>query len=414
MKAPLAGIKVLDLTRVLAGPWCTMTLADLGAEVWKIEHPDRGDDTRHWVPPALKDVSTYYLTANRNKKSVALDLGSPEGQAVVHELARNADILVENFLPATAAKFGLDHRKLRETNPRLICCSVTGYGRDSDFAHRPGYDFVLQAECGFMAITGEAQGPPMRLGVAFIDLVTGMNAVQAILAALHVRAQTGQGQSIDIALWDSGLQFLANVASGYLNTGVEPGRYGNAHPSIVPYQTFLCGDGRFIALAVGNDEQYRRLCCDALQVLSLWEDERFRTNLGRTTNRDILVPVLAEIFRRETQSYWLEHLKKHNIPVGEVRTVGEALTSAEAHSRDAIVSVEDPLLGTIRMVRSPLRLSDTPPVSPVAPPRLGQHTEEVLRTVLGWSAEEISRLKVSGIATVNMINEPTPQPSQTS
>jgi crotonobetainyl-CoA:carnitine CoA-transferase CaiB-like acyl-CoA transferase len=397
MPAPLDGLKVLDLSRVLAGPWCTMTLADLGAEVWKIEHPRGGDDTRKWSPPSLNGVSTYYLSANRNKKSIAVDLGTREGQAIIRELAAKADIVVENFKPSSLAKLGLGYEALKIGNPGLIYCSISGYGRDNAFADRPGYDFVLQAECGFMAITGETDGPPMRLGVAFIDLVSGMNAVQAILAALYARTTTGQGQSIDIALLDSGLQFLANVGSGHLNTGAEAQRHGNAHPSIVPYQLFACGDGRHLALAVGNDEQFKRLCLAVLAAPELWQEPRFQTNLGRTTHRGELVPLLEAHFTRDSSEAWLVKLKASDIPVGEVRTVGEAFGSAEAVARDAVMGVEDAQLGTIRMVRSPLRLSETPVVPPQAPPGLGQHTRQVLGEVLGLGQKDIETLQALGV-----------------
>jgi len=281
MAAALDGIKVLDLSRILAGPWCTMTLADLGAEVWKIENPDGGDDTRTWMPPSVEGISTYYLSVNRSKKSVAIDLKTASGRAILTELASKADVFIENFRPASLKALGLSYESLSERNPRLIHCAISGYGRSTAFADRAGYDFVMQAETGFMSITGETDGNPMRLGVAFVDLATGANAIQSILAALFARERTGRGQSIDIALFDSGLHFLANIASGYLNTGSNPTRFGNAHPSIVPYQLFDTADGA-IALAVGNDQQYRRLCRDVLAREELCTDERFRTNAGRT------------------------------------------------------------------------------------------------------------------------------------
>ena len=257
--AALDGIRVLDLSRVLAGPWATMTLGDLGAEILKVEQPGRGDDTRHWMPPAAGDLSTYYLAANRNKKGVAIDIGHPEGRQIILDLARESDILVENFRPASLRRLGLTREVLHAVNPRLIICSISGYGRDHALEDRPGYDFIIQAESGFMAITGEVGGAPMRLGVAFIDLVSGMNAVQAILAALYMRERTGRGQWLDIGLTDSAAFLLANVGAGYLNTGQEPMRFGNAHPSIVPYQLFDCADGP-LAVAVGNDDQFRRFC----------------------------------------------------------------------------------------------------------------------------------------------------------
>ncbi len=395
MVAPLQGVKVLDLTRVLAGPTCTMTLADLGAEVWKIENPDGGDDTRGWSPPSVQGISTYYLSVNRNKKSVAIDLKTPSGRAIVSELAAKADVFVENFRPASLAALGLSYDRLSALNPRLIHCSISGYGRDTPFADRAGYDFVMQAETGFMSITGEIDGEPMRLGVAFVDLAAGANATQAILAALLARQQTGVGQSIDIALFDSGLHFLANVAAGYLNTGSNPTRFGNAHPSIVPYQLFDTADGA-IALAVGNDQQYRRLCSDVLGRDALCSDERYRTNAGRTRNRDVLIPLLqAEIGRFDTKAL-MAKLRQYGIPAGEVRTVAEAFTSEEARARDAIMAAPDPRLGEVRMVRSPLRMSGSPTAAPVTPPSLGQHTREVLRTQLDYSPDRIAELEREG------------------
>src|SRR5262245_58180522 len=324
MAAALDGVKVLDLSRVLAGPWCTMALSDLGAEVWKVENPDGGDDTRAWMPPSAGGISTYYLGANRNKKSIAVDLKTPGGRAIVTELAAKADIFIENFRPASLKAMGLTYERLSALNPRLIHCAISGYGRDTPFADRAGYDFIMQAETGFMSITGEAAGAPMRLGVAFIDLSTGMHATQAILAALYARERTGVGQSIDIALLDSGLYMLANVASGYLNTGTNPTRFGNAHASLVPYQLFDTADGA-IALAVGNDQQYRRLCENVLGSGELWSDERFRTNPGRTRHRDELLPRLQAAILRFGTKTLMEKLREHDIAAGEVRTVGDAL-----------------------------------------------------------------------------------------
>jgi crotonobetainyl-CoA:carnitine CoA-transferase CaiB-like acyl-CoA transferase len=392
MMGALDGIRVLDLSRILAGPWSTMTLADLGAEVWKIEPPRGGDDTRQWRPPETRGVSTYYLSVNRNKKSLAVDLDKPAGRDLVFALAAKADIVVENFRPSTLRRWRLDYEHLRQLNPRLIYCSISGYGRDTPFADRPGYDFVLQAECGFMAITGEPDGEPMRLGVAFVDLVTGMNAVQAILAALFARERTGIGQSIDIALLDSGLQCLANVGSGFLNTGEEPTRHGNAHASIVPYELFVCADQQRLAIAVGNDEQYKRLCEEVLESPGLWSDERYKTNRGRTMHRAELIPALQKEISRHSSDVVLLRMRENEIPVGEVRSVGSALSSAEAAARGAIVSAASDSLGEVRMVRSPLRFSDTPVRAPMPPPMLGEHTVPVLREVLGLDSNAINRL----------------------
>jgi crotonobetainyl-CoA:carnitine CoA-transferase CaiB-like acyl-CoA transferase len=395
--AALDGIRVLDLSRILAGPWCTMTLADLGAEVWKIENPVGGDDTRHWMPPEKNGISTYYLSANRNKQSVAIDLNQEAGRELIRALAAKADVLVENFRPASLRRWNLDYEAIRQINPKIIYCSISGYGRGGEFEDRPGYDFVLQAECGFMAITGEPDGVPMRLGVAFIDLATGMNAVQGILAALFARERTGIGQWIDISLLDSGLHQLANVASGVLNSGREPKRHGNAHPSIVPYEVFACGDGVNVALAVGNDEQYRRLCINVLEAPELWDNEKYRTNRGRTTHRGVLIPLLQAQFKRFKSSELIEKNREHGISVGEVRLPGAALQSPEALARRSVVTAPSDTLGTVRMVASPLRLSATPVVAPIAAPALGEHTRYVLSGVLGLSEAKIDQLREQGI-----------------
>lgn len=387
----LSGIKVLDMTRILAGPWSTMALADLGAEVWKIESLE-GDDTRSWMPPAKAGISTYYLGTNRNKQGLALDLRKPKGRQLILDLAAQADVVVENFLPASLKRLGLDYETLAAINPRIIHCSITGYGRGNPMENRPGYDFIIQAESGFMSITGEKDGEPMRLGVAFIDLVTGMNAVQGILAALYEREKSGLGQSVDIALSDSALHFLANIASGYLNTGKVPQRYGNAHASIVPYQLFDTADGS-IALAVGNDEQYRRLCLDVLERPELQSDPRFSFNKGRTEHRETLLPLLQRAFAQWNSAALIAALREQSIPVGEVKDVEQAFDSETARYRELVVRAEHPVAGEVRMVRSPLRLSRTPTVAPKAPPLHGQHTDEVLRRVLGKSEAQLAALR---------------------
>lgn len=391
----LSGIKVLDLTRIMAGPWSTMALADLGAEVWKIESLE-GDDTRSWMPPATAGISTYYLSANRSKQSLAVDLRKPEGRQLILDLAAQADVVVENFLPASLKRLGLDYEALSAVNPRLIHCSITGYGRGNPMENRPGYDFIIQAESGFMSITGEKDGEPMRLGVAFIDLVTGMNAVQGILAALFEREKSGLGQSIDIALSDSALHLLANIASGYLNTGKVPQRYGNAHASIVPYQLFDTADGS-IALAVGNDEQYRRLCLDVLERPDLYNDPRFTQNKSRTEHRTLLIPLLQAVFRAWPSDALIDALRAQAIPVGEVKDVAQALESETARYRQLVMSVEHPVAGEVRMVRSPLRFSRTPTVAAKAPPLHGQHTDEVLGRVLGKDEAELASLREAGV-----------------
>ena len=395
MSVALNGIKVLDLSRVLAGPWATMTLGDLGADVLKIEQPGTGDDTRTWMPPAVEGVSTYYLGANRNKKSVAIDIGKPEGRDLIIELAKKSDVLIENFRPASLKKFKLTYDDLKDINPRLIYCSISGYGRGHELEERPGYDFIIQAESGFMSITGEKEGEPMRLGVAFIDLISGMNAVQAILAALFMRERTGKGQWLDISLTDSAMFMLANVASGHLNTGREALRYGNAHPSIVPYQLFDCVDGR-IALAVGNDEQFRRFC-KIIGLPDLAMDERFVTNKGRTEARDELLPIIADKLRDRKLQELLADLRAVGVPAGELRTVGQAFASDVAILRDTVVSVPSERIGTFRSVRSPLRMSESPFAPPTLPPEVGEHTRQVLQAELDLSADRVDQLLEMGV-----------------
>ncbi|KAB2680289.1 MULTISPECIES: CaiB/BaiF CoA-transferase family protein [Alphaproteobacteria] len=395
MSVALNGIKVLDLSRVLAGPWATMTLGDLGADVLKIEQPGTGDDTRTWMPPAVEGVSTYYLGANRNKKSVAIDIGKPEGRDLIIELAKKSDVLIENFRPASLKKFKLTYDDLKDINPRLIYCSISGYGRGHELEERPGYDFIIQAESGFMSITGEKDGEPMRLGVAFIDLISGMNAVQAILAALFMRERTGKGQWLDISLTDSAMFMLANVASGHLNTGREALRYGNAHPSIVPYQLFDCVDGR-IALAVGNDEQFRRFC-KIIGLPDLAMDERFVTNKGRTEARDELLPIIEDKLRDRKLHELLAELRAVGVPAGELRTVGQAFASDVAILRDTVVSVPSERIGTFRSVRSPLRMSESPFAPPTLPPEVGEHTRQVLQAELDLSADRVDQLLEMGV-----------------
>ncbi len=405
MRAPLEGITVLDLTRVLAGPWCTMTLADLGAEVWKIEAPNGGDETRKWSPPGVGGISTYYLSVNRNKHSLAIDLASTRGAELVGELVRRADVVVENFLPRSLKRLGLDYDSLRALNPRVIHCSISGYGREGALADRPGYDFVMQAECGLMAITGTADGEPLRFGVAITDLASGMNATTAVVAALYQRALTGEGQSIDASLYRSGLQLLANIGSGYLNTGEEPVRFGNAHASIVPYQAFATADG-LLALAVGTDEQFQRLCSQVLMRPDLAADPAFATNRKRAENRAALVAEIAAILLRAPTAYWLARLAAGGVPAGKVRKVSEAFTDQPDLSGPMVAEVPHPVLGRVKVVGSPLRFSGAHLAEPTHPPLLGEHTGQVLRRVLGISAEEIEALHRQGVLFDAALAEP--------
>ena len=396
MRPALDGIKVLDLSRVLAGPWCAMTLADLGAEVWKVETPKGGDETRKWSPPSARGISTYYLSVNRNKRALAIDMASPRGAELVRGLVREADVVVENFMPRSLKRLGLDYERLKEINPRIIHCSISGYGRDSALADRPGYDFVIQAECGLMAITGTAEGEPLRFSVAVADLVSGMNATQAILAALYHRAMTGAGQSVDVALYRSGLQLLANIASGYLNTGSEPVRFGNAHPSIVPYQSFATADG-MLALAVGTDEQFRRLCIEVLERPDLATAPAFASNRKRGENRSALVQDIASLFIRQKTAHWLERLAAAGVPAGKVRRVSEAFTDQPELSDEMVAELPHPMLGRVKVVRSPMRFSGCSLTEPTHPPLLGEHTGEVLQRVLGVALAEIAALHADGV-----------------
>jgi crotonobetainyl-CoA:carnitine CoA-transferase CaiB-like acyl-CoA transferase len=389
---PLQGVKVLDLSRVLAGPWCTQTLADLGADVWKIEEPTKGDDTRSWMPPEINGESTYFLCCNRSKQSVAIDMKDPKGQSIVLRLAEKADILVENFRKGALDRFGLGYDQLSAINPRLIYCSISGYGRTGSRADEAGYDFAIQAESGLMAITGDPDGSPMKHGVAITDIVTGMNATQAVLAALFAREKTGLGQFIDLSLFESAVALLANVGSGYLATGNEPRRYGNAHATVVPYQLFDTSDG-VLALAVGNDLQFKNLCLQVLERPDIWADERYQKNRDRVLNRMTLIPDLAEVFRLRNTADWIELLKQAGVPAGQVRKVSQVFASPEVAERNVVVEVPDPQHGTLRLTASPLRLSGTPVRKPIAPPRLGENTLEVLKRELGMTEQEIEQMR---------------------
>ena len=412
----LAGIKVLDLSRVLAGPWCTQMLADLGADVVKVERPGVGDDTRQWGPPFLKDAegndtnqASYFTACNRNKRSVTIDMATPEGQRLIRQMAQQADIVVENFKVGGLKQYGLDHESLRALNPRLIYCSVTGFGQSGPYAERAGYDLMVQAMTGMMSITGRADsepgGGPLRVGVAVIDLFTGIYASNAILAALHVRDNatngTGQGQHIDMALLDVGMAVLANQASGFLATGEAPGRMGNSHPSLAPYQDFPTADGNML-LAIGNDGQFQRFCAAADQ--SQWAaDARFATNTLRVQNRAELIPAMETVTRTRTTAAWIALLEDKAVPCGPVNNIAQAFDDAQVKARGLAVTLprwKDGEAGDgvaqISGVASPLRLSSNPPVLRNAPPALGQHTDEVLAE-LGLDAARIAQLRSGGV-----------------
>lgn len=401
---PLQGIRVLDLTRVLAGPWATMSLGDLGAEIWKIENIKGGDDTRAWSVPNYKGVSTYYLCTNRGKESLAIDLKSPEGRQIVLDLAAQADVVVENFRPGTVDRLGIGYAQLRKLNPGIVYCSISGYGQTGPERDRPGYDFVMQAESGLMSITGEKDGPPNRLGVAFTDVVAGMIATQSILAALYQRRDTGEGQYIDVALLDSALNLLINLGTGYLNAGVEPERYGNAHPTVVPYQLFETRDGTF-ALAVGNDRMFVDFCEQVIDRPELAKDPRFVTSHQRALHRDELLPILADILRQDTCAHWLTACNRASVPAGPVKRVSEALQAPSVVQRGVIQTVQHPRLGPISLIRPAHGLAAQAGQIPKAPPLLGEDTRAVLRAALGYSDERIDELARAGVIACNEAGE---------
>lgn len=397
----LDGITVIDFSRVLAGPYATMLLGDMGARVIKVEMPGRGDDTRHWGPPfTANGESAYFLCANRNKESITLDLKQPAGNAIARQMIQRADIVVENFRVGGMASLGLGYDDLRTINPGLIYCSITGYGQTGPYKDRAGYDAVIEAEGGIMSITGPGRdetgaGQPYKVGVAIVDITAGLNAVVAILAALHHRTATGLGQAIDIALLDTQVSWLANIASGYLVSGETPARYGNAHASIVPYQTFRAADG-WMTVAVGNDSQFQKLC--ALLHHPAWaEDARFMTNQARVHHRSDLIPLLEAEFAGDTVASWADLLRKHGIPVGPVNDIPTALADPQIRARGMVQHVEHPTTGTIPLVGPVPKLSATPAAIHSPPPLLGEHTSTILRDWLGYSDEQIQQIAESGV-----------------
>ena len=396
MTGPLAGVTVLDFTRVLAGPWCTLALADLGAEVVKIENPKGGDDTRRFdVREELAGESAYFVFANRNKKSLALNIAVPEGQAVARRIAARADILVENFRPGVMARLGLDFESLREVNPGLIYCSISGYGHDSPLREVAGYDPVAQAEGGMMAITGEADGGPLRTGISYADIFSGYNALQGVLAALYHRERTGEGQAIDIALLDGAVASLANQAQVTLITGQDTGRYGNDHPFLEPFGLVEAADGP-LYLVIGNERQWERFCLDVVARPDLLDHPHFRDNAARLVHRRENRPLLAEIFASDTRAGWMAKFRAAGVPAGAVRNISEALAAPEVRARGMVQAVDHPKAGRFEVVASPVRLSATPTAAPVAAPLLGEHTDTVLGA-FGYDAEEIARFRADGI-----------------
>lgn len=407
----LDGIRVLDLSRVLAGPWCTQTLADLGADVIKIERPGAGDDTRGWGPPFLKDAqgrdtaeAAYYLGTNRNKRSVTCDIAQPAGQALVRELVAQCDVFVENFKVGDMARYGLDYASLKLLNPRLVYCSVTGFGQTGPYRERAGYDYAIQGMGGLMSITGERDdlgGGPQKVGVAVADLFTGMYATVAILAALRHADRTGEGQHVDMALLDTQVAILANQGANYLVSGAAPGRAGNAHQNIVPYQVFEVAptsDGQkdHLILAVGNDSQYAKFC-EVAGCPELAADPRYARNQDRVRNRAVLVPQLAQIMKTRSKADWLAGLEAAKVPCGAINNLAEVFRDPQVQARAMVTTWEHHLQPDLRLVASPIKLSQTPVRSDLPPPLLGQHTGEVLQGLLNYSDAQLAALKAAKV-----------------
>ncbi|WPC05033.1 CaiB/BaiF CoA-transferase family protein [Pseudomonas benzenivorans] len=406
MSGALSHIRVLDLSRVLAGPWAGQILADLGAEVVKVERPGTGDDTRHWGPPYLKDgqgentsEAAYYLAANRNKQSLTLDFTQAEGQRIVRELAAKADILIENFKVGGLAAYGLDYQSLKALNPRLIYCSITGFGQHGPYAKRAGYDFMIQGLGGLMSLTGRPEGEegagPVKVGVALTDILTGLYSTAAMLAALASREQTGEGQHIDMALLDVQVACLANQAMNYLTTGTPPRRLGNAHPNIVPYQDFPSADGDFI-LTVGNDGQFRKFC-EVAGLTALADDPRFSTNQSRVAHRAELIPLIRQATVFKTTAEWIAQLEAAGVPCGPINDLAQVFADPQVQARGLRVELPHPLAGSVPQVASPIRLSATPVQYRNAPPLLGEHSEQVLQRWLGLDAEQVAALRRAGV-----------------
>jgi crotonobetainyl-CoA:carnitine CoA-transferase CaiB-like acyl-CoA transferase len=410
----LQGLRVLDLSRVLAGPWSTQLLADLGAEVVKVEKPGAGDDTRQWGPPYVtspdgaSSEAAYFLCTNRGKRSICVDMARPEGQEIIRELAAQSDVLVENFKVGALARYGLDYASLSSLNPRLVYCSITGFGQDGPYAGRAGYDFMIQGMSGLMSVTGEADGAPMKVGVALVDIITGLYASNAILAALRHRDSTGRGQHLDVALLDSMVAALANQTLNYLASGRNPRRFGNAHPNIVPYETFTAADGTFI-VAVGNDAQFRKLCA-IVGDPDLAQDGSFSNNEQRVTNRIALIARLDARLSTRPAAEWLRRLDAAGIPAGPINTLEQVFADPQVRSRGLRVDLPDARLGSVPGVACPIRLSDTPIRYERPPPALGEGTRDVLRHRLNLTDEAIGELERHGIVACGDAVPPSHQP----
>ena len=391
----LSDITVLDMSRILAGPFGTQILADLGATVWKIESP-WGDDTRGWGPPFVGSESAYYLSANRGKKSLIVNLRDPRGQDIIKKMAQKADVVVENFKVGNLKRFGLDYESLSAVNPGIIYSSVTGFGQTGPRAEEPGYDAALQGMTGVMSVTGEPEGRPSKVGAAWIDILTGLTSTIGILAALHERESSGKGQHIDVSLFDVGIAMMANIAQSYLATKEIPGRLGNAHPQVAPYQDFRASDG-FFMLAANNNDQFRRLC-DTVGLSDLPDDERFRENADRVRNREALETLINDKLGDNTRDYWMDALQQAGITVTSINTVADALEDPQAAARKSIWNIDHPTLGSVPVLASALQHMSRTPAQPQGhPPLLGEHTEDVLRNVLGLADDEIQTLIADGV-----------------
>ena len=396
MAGPLEGIRVLDLSRVLTGPFCSMLLGDLGAEVIKVEIPKTGDDTRQWGPPFIHGESAYFLSVNRNKKSLTLDLSKEKGREVLYALAEHCDILLENFRPGVTERLQVDYPRLARKNPRLVYCSISSYGYTGPYRDRLAYDLVLQAMGGLMGITGEPGREPVRIGVAMSDIGAGMYAALAILAALAARARTGKGQWIDVSLLDSTVSWMTYMAAYYFATGKSPERAGSAHPTIVPYQCFKTEDDEFIALAVGNDKLFQNLC-RAISNEKLAQDPRFSTNPNRVTNRNQLIPILEQVFAKKPMDEWLRILAKAEVPAGPVYSMKDVFSDPQVLHRKMLAKIQHPIAGNINQIGIPMVFSETNPEVRSPPPVLGEHADEILGKLLGYDTKRIAELRSEGI-----------------
>ena len=391
----LEGIRVLDLSRIIAGPFCSQILGDMGAEVIKVEQPGAGDDSRTWGPPFKNGESVYFFCINRNKKSITVNMKDPRGRAIIRELARRSDVLLENFKPGTLAKLGLDWDVLRQDNPRLIFCAISGFGRTGPAAERGGYDVIVQAVGGLMSITGEPDGPPVKVGVAMTDICTALYAHGAILAALYARDRTGAGQRIDVSLLETQVAALINIASSYLNAGEIPGKWGTAHVNIVPYQAFQMKDG-YMIIGAANDRLWVKLC-EGIGLPEVAHDPKYATNAQRVEHREEIVRLLEARLATKTRKEWEAILAPLGIPCGPINRMDEVFADPQVQHLQMVMEAEHPQAGTIRMVRNPVSFSRMPVDLRQVPPRLGEHTEEVLRDMLGYSAEEVAALRAAGV-----------------